>query len=1168
MKKQLSILILFFMAMTAIIKIPDASADLSDGLMAYYPFDGTAEDLSGNNNDGIEEGGVVYKMGVKGESAGFDGVDDYIRVAADPTLNPVDQLTISFWVKVEGYTNQWSALVHKGGPVSSGCGNREYTVWLQDTSLFHTTSAGDNSGQHYQNAGCAGSDWTHYVGIIDRQNHRMRIYVDGVLKVDGGDSYSTFNNNDRDLLIGWTEETSTACSPFKGRIDELRIYDRVLGEEEIKTLYDEISPYSTIYFNDFNEAAGAEWSSPSLSITPVGARKFLGVFANNNVQLNLSGYPEGEVTVNFDLFILSSWDGNNTSYGPDYFMIRGDGQSLMSTTFNNIGNGSQSYPGNYRSNFPRRYGAVESNTLGYNSYYGDTIYSITRTFHHISGNIFLNFIGTHLEGWNNEGWGLDNVRVNFQPNDPYQSGSMGNNIKVPSTYEFSMERNVQDNVTVQLTNQSEESQSVTIDVVNPHTELTVTINESNPLEVAADAVQDIPVIVNTNATPIGVYDNLLLKVTTASGETLYSNLIVTVTEPGQAELPDLSVKAADIKLADYTLGESASLEAVIHNTGSSPAADVRVRFYEFGTLLGETVLAEVAAKGTATAAITAPITTSGEHLIRVVVDEDEMVTELCEWNNEAAQIVKLGTPPPVPGRLLVTGSLPSTVYTNEMFTISGKAAYDVYVDGVRYTNYVVKGGTVQITISDDNGNEWLYGNIHTDINGRFRKTVQAPAPSGDYHIAMTVSDGTLSGERSLLFSTTERPPVPPAPPLPPISYNPGNSGYWSYNLVSGSWTWTWSAPPGNTPRPETDLRVFSENIHFSAFNPAPGDETTIFAEINYWATSTDLVTQDVPINFYATYPGTPKMKIGETVIDYLSVGGPDFGSRYVYTSWKNSNEGIHLIEVEIDPAYVEENMLNNAATRAIIVGGLQSFQGAIAGQVTDAWGGVEGVMIELYDATGTTLLENQQTDATGSYLFVALPVAGYQVRVVPPAEHRADQEIKPAQVLDQQVTEVDFKLSRLELPVADAGGPYVEMVGNPVTLDASGSHDPDGDIVLFEWDCDNDGTYELSFSTPTVEHIWGSAFSGTIHLRVTDNDGLTATATAEAMIDEPAVDLCGDLDHDGDVDGDDRNILRYALNTTTDDAGFVAEADYDGDGLISYNDYREWYACYQAFIAQ
>ena len=62
------------------------------------------------------------------------------------------------------------------------------------------------------------------------------------------------------------------------------------------------------------------------------------------------------------------------------------------------------------------------------------------------------------------------------------------------------------------------------------------------------------------------------------------------------------------------------------------------------------------------------------------------------------------------------------------------------------------------------------------------------------------------------------------------------------------------------------------------------------------------------------------------------------------------------------------------------------------------------------------------------------------------------------------------------------------------------------------------------------------------------------------------IDLCGDLDDDGDVDGTDRNILRGAFRTSTGDPGFIPEADYDEDGDIDYSDYREWYICYKAFI--
>ncbi len=143
-KKISSTLLLFFVFFAC---SQTAHADLADGLMAYYPFDGNADDMSGNRNDGKQYGGVQYKLGIIGQSAGFDGIDDYIQVISSTTLNPIDQLSISFWVKVDGYTNLWSPIIHKGGTITSGYANREYAVWLYSTSELHVTSAGDGSSQ-------------------------------------------------------------------------------------------------------------------------------------------------------------------------------------------------------------------------------------------------------------------------------------------------------------------------------------------------------------------------------------------------------------------------------------------------------------------------------------------------------------------------------------------------------------------------------------------------------------------------------------------------------------------------------------------------------------------------------------------------------------------------------------------------------------------------------------------------------------------------------------------------------------------------------------------------------------------------------------------------------------------------------------------------------------
>ena len=152
-----------------------------------------------------------------------------------------------------------------------------------------------------------------------------------------------------------------------------------------------------------------------------------------------------------------------------------------------------------------------------------------------------------------------------------------------------------------------------------------------------------------------------------------------------------------------------------------------VTFSEFGNLLGSTVISQIGANRTAAASITLPLA-NGNHLIQVVVDPNDAIQEISKTNNQATTIVLVGvTTPPTQGGLLVTGSIPSTVYSSSLFTVSGQAVYDIYSNGVEYTNYVVMGGSVQITMTASDGTTWTYGNAHTDIDGNF------PNPSGSVH---------------------------------------------------------------------------------------------------------------------------------------------------------------------------------------------------------------------------------------------------------------------------------------------------------------------------------------------------------------------------------------------------------------------------------------------------
>jgi hypothetical protein len=62
--------------------------------------------------------------------------------------------------------------------------------------------------------------------------------------------------------------------------------------------------------------------------------------------------------------------------------------------------------------------------------------------------------------------------------------------------------------------------------------------------------------------------------------------------------------------------------------------------------------------------------------------------------------------------------------------------------------------------------------------------------------------------------------------------------------------------------------------------------------------------------------------------------------------------------------------------------------------------------------------------------------------------------------------------------------------------------------------------------------------------------------------------IAGDLNGDGVVDIADRNMFLGSYRKCSGDTGFLSEADYDGDGCVTLNDYRDWYIHYKDFISQ
>ncbi len=139
-------------------------------------------------------------------------------------------------------------------------------------------------------------------------------------------------------------------------------------------------------------------------------------------------------------------------------------------------------------------------------------------------------------------------------------------------------------------------------------------------------------------------------------------------------------------------------------------------------------------------------------------------------------------------------------------------------------------------------------------------------------------------------------------------------------------------------------------------------------------------------------------------------------------------------------------------------------------------------------------------------------------------------------------------------PVAVAGGPYSGVKNVPIAVDGSSSADADGTIVLYEWDCDSDGTVDVSATTPGAACVYGGIGTFTITLTVTDDDGGTSSDTATVNI--PPVNPVANAG--GPYAGTQNVPIALDASGSSDSDGNIATYEWDcqGDGIyefISFN---------------
>lgn len=211
----------------------------TSGLIAWYPFSGNVNDLSGNGNNGLNNGATLTndRFGTQNSAYGFNGSSSYIQL---PSSIQPPQISISFWFKL-GSTTQNQSLIRNRYWAYSVMWNPNITEFgaAGANKLVASLSLDSTAGKQYfpifQQAVYDGN-WHHIAFSFDGLIYK--VYLDNVSVYSSssvGSGNIKYNNQGNGFAIGRDGDFSSWY--FNGLIDDVSIYNRSLSQTEVNSIY-------------------------------------------------------------------------------------------------------------------------------------------------------------------------------------------------------------------------------------------------------------------------------------------------------------------------------------------------------------------------------------------------------------------------------------------------------------------------------------------------------------------------------------------------------------------------------------------------------------------------------------------------------------------------------------------------------------------------------------------------------------------------------------------------------------------------------------------------------------------------------------------------------------------------------------------------------------------
>ena len=206
---------------------------ITDGLVSYWSFnkdsvvDKTVKDVFGAN-DGTMDGNVEVVNGKVGEALKFSG--GHVDCGSDKSLTDIgDQMTLEMWIKPE--KAGWAIIAG-----ISRSGNNSYVVAWSDQNRvdFNIWNGALETWPFHSLAQLDLDKWYHIAGVYD--SSEAIIYING--EEDSKKKFEgVLKHNGENFWMGARKSDGL---PFSGLLDELRLYNRGLSQEEIENNLDAV----------------------------------------------------------------------------------------------------------------------------------------------------------------------------------------------------------------------------------------------------------------------------------------------------------------------------------------------------------------------------------------------------------------------------------------------------------------------------------------------------------------------------------------------------------------------------------------------------------------------------------------------------------------------------------------------------------------------------------------------------------------------------------------------------------------------------------------------------------------------------------------------------------------------------------------------------------------